>query len=79
MQIGSGPPSLPLSLLKALGVQAPAVPAGPEAAKTAAKPAAAAPSAAEGKTPETRPGTEALPDLGVARNIPRGSFIDFKA
>ncbi len=79
MQIGSGPSSLPLALLKALGAQAPAAPAAPATAKLAAKPDPAAATGGAGGTPEARPGAAPVTDLGVARNIPRGSFVDFKA
>ena len=73
MQIGSGQSPLTLAVMKALGVQVPAAPV------------AASPAPAAGNSSKVATGLRAaadLPtatDLGVAKTIPRGSFVDFKA
>ena len=88
MQIGSGHSPLSLAVLKALGSQ-PASPAVAGAAKveTAVTAAKVAPQAAAKTAVLAKPAGLAAPqgaadqaaDLGVARNIPRGSFIDLRA
>jgi hypothetical protein len=65
MQIAPGQTPLSLAILKALGTQ----------------PATAAAKAAAGSTtaPESRAPAAPSSDLGAARNLPRGSFVDIKA
>jgi|GEM_PF-3820446 len=85
MQIGSGQSPLALAVLKTLGVQ---TPGGQQAALPAAPTAQAGPTAPGGKVAASGLAAGAAPapagpetglDLGVAKTIPRGSFVDLKA
>jgi hypothetical protein len=91
MQIGSGHSPLSLAVLKALGSQpASAAAAGAAKAETSIaapkgtpqgpdKSAAKAAVLARPTGPATSQGaTDPASDLGVARNIPRGSFVDLR-
>lgn len=78
MQIGSGPSSLSLAMLKSLGIEAPA---GGAAGGLPAKAAAADPKPATPQKAAVEPAVaagEGSTELGVARDIPRGSFVDLK-
>ena len=95
MQIGSGQSPLSLAVLKTLGVQLPNAPQAPAAGSgvtasgtTTSGTTTAAPNAldsgarAGSGTPASDPAAaaaEAGRDLGVAKTIPRGSFVDLKA
>jgi len=73
MHIGSGPSPLSLAVMKALGAQSATPAAGATASSAAAsKPAVAARPTAAGDL-SGGPG-----DLGVAKNIPRGSFVNLR-
>jgi hypothetical protein len=82
MQIGSGPSPLSLAMLKTLGIEVPAgAPAG-AAPRPAAPAAAEVPEAPQRAVERTvaagAQGDDPGGDLGVARSIPRGSFVDLK-
>ena len=86
MQIGSGQTPLSLAVLKTLGVQLPTPPQGAAPGGTAASGPGSAAKVSAAKAGGTAPtgdpaaaAAEAGRDLGVAKTIPRGSFIDLKA
>ena len=93
MQIGSGHSPLSLAVLKVLGAPSATPAAGATASAGAVTASAASPAASPvasaPQVPATKPAVAARPtadgnllggagDLGVARNIPRGSFVNLR-